>query len=317
MSKSGADRKWEAGSQMDWRGGLLAAPSADDAALLPARPGLFATGTGALLALGRMLNQAGGRRTKLHVPSFFCMEVVTCLKKTFEIRWYRDLPTDPTPDFATIAADQGDAVLAVNTFGVRGGAPWRDWALRHDRVTVIEDHTHDPFSPWARASQAPYAVVSLRKTLPLPDGALVWSPQGLALPRPDPSESEAARVKLTGMMLKNAYIEGAPFEKDVFRRMEVKSEDDFSRDEGHAASYFTSSVLGLLRLGDFRRQRTANVRTFVQLSKEWKTPDWNLLFESWPEGSTPFASILVCRDNQTREALRSHLIGQNIFVAVH
>jgi hypothetical protein len=313
----GVTRDWEAGSQMDWRGGLLAAPAADDAAALPARHELFATGTGALLSLGRMLNRAGGRRTRLHVPSFFCMEVVGNLQKTFDIRWYRDLPTEPAPDFTAIDVDQGDAVLAVNTFGMRDGAPWHAFARRHDRVTLIEDHTHDPFSPWASASRADYAITSLRKTLPLPDGAVVWSTKDLELPRPQASSSQAAWVKLTGMVLKRAYLDGADFPKDMYRRMEIGSEDELARDEGFAVSRFTSGVLGLLRIGAFRDRRTANFKTFATLAAARAAPGWRLLFDRLPEGVAPFGVILLCQDGRTRDALRRQLIARNVFTAVH
>jgi hypothetical protein len=40
---------------------------------------------------------------------------------------------------------------------------------------LVEDHSHDPFSPWAVGSSADYAFCSLRKTLPVPDGGLLWS----------------------------------------------------------------------------------------------------------------------------------------------
>ena len=223
-------RAWEAGSQMDWRSGFLTGSSPDAALPMPDGRQLFATGTGALLSLGRLLQEAGKGRPRLHIPSFFCMDVVGALEKTFEIRWYRDLPTEKETAFETLRPDDGDVVLAANTFGMREGAAWRDWLDRHDRVTLLEDHSHDPFSPWAAASHAHYAMASLRKTLPIPDGAFIGSPRGLSLPRPDPSPSPGAGVKLTGMMLKRAYLEGAPFSKDAYRRMEVQSEDLLSRD---------------------------------------------------------------------------------------
>lgn len=310
---------------MDWRSSFLcgsspysqAAPSPNEAIPLPDGHEVFGTGTGVLLALGRLLRDAGKGRRRLYVPSFFCIDVVRNLKTVFDICWYRDLPTEPNPDVETIIPDDGDVVLAANTFCIRDGAIWRDWRRRHDQVMLLEDHSHDPFSPWAATSQAHYSMASLRKTLPLPDGALIWSPEGLEVPRPYPSPLPGAGIKLAGMILKHAYLKGASFPKDKFRRMEVESEEEFSRDTGHAASPFTSGMLGVLRINDYRQRRMANFKKFKRLADERDHPHWTLLFESWPDGAAPFGIILLCQDNRTRDALRQHLITRNIFAAVH
>ena len=75
-------------------------------------------------------------------------------------------------------------MLAVNFFGIRKGKAWQDWLSQHKDIILIEDHTHDPFSTWAQQSTAHYAMASLRKTLPIPDGAILWSPQKMSLPKP-------------------------------------------------------------------------------------------------------------------------------------
>lgn len=317
MKENRAPERWESGSQMDWRSGFLVGCSPNDAVSLPAGHQLFATGTGVFLALGRLLRQAKKRRPRLHVPSFFCMDVVGRLNETFEISWYQDLPTDKEARFETLHPDDGDIVLAANLFGRRDGAAWREWMDQHDRVMLLEDHSHDPFSPWATTSQAHYTMASLRKTLPLPDGAFISSPKGLELPRPHPSSSPAASVKLTGMMLKHAYLEGASFAKDVYRRMEVESEDAFARDTGYAVSPFTSGVLDLLRVSNYRDRRVANFDAFKILNEKRKSLHWQLLFDSLPDGAAPFGIVLLCQNRQIRDALRHHLVEQNVFTAIH
>ena len=76
---------------------------------------------------------------------------------------------------------KNDVVLAVNYFGVRAGEPWQQWREKHACV-LLEDHSHDPVSGWAQSSRADYAFSSLRKTMPVPDGAILWSPLGHPLP---------------------------------------------------------------------------------------------------------------------------------------
>ena len=73
------------------------------------------------------------------------------------------------PRWETIGAGRGDAVLAVNFFGAGTGTGWADQRAAADWL-LVEDHSHDPFSPWAVGSNADFAFSSLRKTLPVPDG---------------------------------------------------------------------------------------------------------------------------------------------------
>ncbi len=83
---------------------------------------------------------------------------------------------------ATLQPRAGDAILAVDYFGARHGAAWRAFQAGRQDTLLIEDHSHDPQSTWATSSTADYAFASLRKTMPISDGAILWSPRGRALP---------------------------------------------------------------------------------------------------------------------------------------
>ena len=78
---------------------------------------------------------------------------------------------------------------------------------------IIEDHSHDLLAPPAIASTADYVIVSLRKTLPLPDGGAAWSPQGHDLP-PERTMTDAhasgALERMSAMALKRMYLDGEP-----------------------------------------------------------------------------------------------------------
>jgi hypothetical protein len=199
--------RWEVGSEFHWSTEYLLDSSSTSSSNLPQTYQLFATGSAILVALAHQ-ESFQKRKLRLHLPSFFCMEVASRLSHYYEIHWYQDLPTNPSPNFSTLNPLSGDFVLAVNFFGVRDALSWQHWQKRNDNIFLIEDHTHDPFSTWARQSRSHYAIASLRKTLPLPDGAIVWSPQHLPLPLPAPAPSLGAAQKLTAMLMKQAYLEG-------------------------------------------------------------------------------------------------------------
>ncbi len=257
------EKLWEVGSEFDWSDGMITPSSLPN--LLPKAYELFATGRAIMLSIHHLL-KSHQRRLRLHLPSFFCMEATAKLQTVFDIYWYRDLPTEPTPDFNTLRPFPGDVVLAVNLFGIRIGSPWQDWLHRHNDIVLIEDHTHDPFSLWAQQSTAHYAMASLRKTLPIPDGAIIWSPQKLELPKPYSSESFGAYQKLTAMLLKQAYINGAKISKDAYRLLQIQGEKQLSHEINAAASSFTANILHCLNISELRKKREENIRKFFQLS---------------------------------------------------
>jgi len=145
--------QWELGGEFHWAG-------------MPPGPFLswpkpavwFSLGRHAVL---RLLEKPGERRT-LWLPSYFCREVVQAWSVSTSIRFYEDDPRLSHPKWETITPEPDDFVIAVNYFGMRDGAPWTEWSSRHSCV-LIEDHSHDPHSVWARRSRADYAFCSVGK----------------------------------------------------------------------------------------------------------------------------------------------------------
>ncbi|MDJ0734696.1 MAG: DegT/DnrJ/EryC1/StrS aminotransferase family protein [Nostocaceae cyanobacterium] len=308
-------KRWEIGSEFDWCNDFVMASGSQT--LLPEKYELFSTGTATLFALEKLLNHKPERRLRLHLPSFLCMHFATKLKSIFEVHWYRDLPNQESPDFNSLNTLPGDLVLAVNLFGIREGKVWQDWLLDHDDIILIEDHSHDPFSPWASQSTAHYAIASLRKTLPVPDGGMIWSPQNLQLPKPFSSKSFGAEKRLTAMLLKQAYLSGANISKDVYRQLELESDEELDRENNCASSSFTAHIISCLKIAEFRQSRETNVRQFINFILTERHSILMPLFHSWNPGYVPLNSIIVCQSKDIRDSLRKYLISQNIFPAIH
>ncbi|MDV2991074.1 MAG: hypothetical protein N4J56_000728 [Chroococcidiopsis sp. SAG 2025] len=306
--------RWEIGSEFDWSELVLLQSTSHE--LLPNRYELFSTGTAALLSLSNVIQKTQTERLRLHVPSFYCMEVVAKLERVFDICWYQDLPTESRPNFSSLNPSSGDLVLAVNTFGIREAKVWQDWLVQQNDIILIEDHSHDPFSLWAQQSIAHYAMASLRKTLPIPDGAIIWSPRAMQLPTASSSESLGAYKRLTAMLLKKAYLSGINISKDVYRRLDVESQVELGNETHCAISTFTSTILSHLNIAKFRQQREANIRQFIDLIPA-TVSGWMPLFTSWSAGAVPFNIIIVCKDREMRDALRNYSIEHQIFPAIH
>ncbi|MCJ8282752.1 MAG: DegT/DnrJ/EryC1/StrS aminotransferase family protein [Rivularia sp. ALOHA_DT_140] len=309
------EQLWEVGSEFDWSDDFISPMGGT--INLPSHYELFSTGCASLFGLEKILNRNCDRRLKLHLPSFFCMEAANKLEKVFDIFWYRDLPNSKYPDFNTLNAACGDLVLAVNLFGIKSSQVWQDWLNSHDDIVLVEDHTHDPFSNWALQSQADYAMASLRKTLPIPDGAIIWSGRNRELPKASEYESDGAYKRLSAMLLKRAYLDGGNVNKYTYRQLEIESQDSLDDVSNDKISAFSANVLSSLDIKRFRERREANIRHFLNLSLSEQNQNWQPLFDSWDNGSVPFNSIIVCRNRGIRDSLRKYLIDQNIYSPIH
>lgn len=134
-------------------------------------------------ALIHLYKSQGWKR--LWVPEYYCYDVIKSLTQAgLDLCYYVDYPSF-TDDCKTLEAIHKngqfrpkDAVLRVNYFGTRS---YR--SPEKLPIAVVEDHTHDLIGEWALRSDAEWCIASLRKTLPIPDGGILWSPVGLCFPK--------------------------------------------------------------------------------------------------------------------------------------
>src|SRR5439155_22175590 len=150
-----------------------------------------------------------GSWSRVLCPSFYCPEAVVAIRQEADVAVYPDAPM--MPGDGVLAAGPRDVALVVSLYGRRP-------AIRVTGAAIIlEDHSHDPVSGWARTSQADYAFASLSKTLPLPDGGVLWSPHGFDLPREremTKAHESAVLDRLSAMILKRLYLSGSAIAKD-------------------------------------------------------------------------------------------------------
>lgn len=269
----------------------------------------------ALLADGRqcivaLIRQNGWRR--IWMPDYFCYEVVETIRKQtgIEVLFYEDNPLTEG-NVEALPFLSGDVLLRMNFFGMRAfrgnaGLP----------VPVVEDHSHDLLGPWAQNSDADWCIASLRKSLPVPEGGMIWSPKGHALPAVSASSEENERVasiRWEGMEMKAGYLRGEDVRKDLFREKFTGTEDWFDQAEP--------------TLLDARSQRYLSGQLDVQVWNNRKRENWQVLKESVLErgcevlapeqdSCTMFSLILLMKDNEQRERVRRSLIANSVYPAV-
>jgi len=305
-----ADR-WEHGSEFHW---LNYSASSPVAAPWNSQNNLYGSGRDALRTLIRHGSLMRDWQ-RLWIPSYFCQEVVaSLLTKDIDLVTYGDGPTDITPDLNKIAWKSGDVLLLVNFFGLRTRPLYEtlpNW------IEIIEDHTHDPWSIWAYESRADWCMASLRKTLPLGSGGVLWSPVGHSLPDASPLTSVrylAALEKLAAMVLKTQYLRGSPIEKNVFRSLQLSSEEHIASGPVSAMPEWAAALISTFPVALWREQRRVN---YLNLAEALAGASWVRILRPQDNTDTcPYAAILVFDTPERRAHLLRQLVAAGVYPAI-
>lgn len=268
-----------------------------------------------LLADGRqcivvLIRQYGWRR--IWMPDYFCYEVIDTIKKQtgIEVAFYEDSPQKEST-VETLPFEEGDVLLRMNFFGMRDFRSNKDVA-----VQVIEDHSHDPFGHWALYSDADWCISSIRKSLPLPEGGMMWSPKGQELPivpQSSDDNDKMAEIRWKAMEMKVAYLLGENVSKEEFRRLFVETEEWFDHAEPTQIDERTKEFI--CKQFDLNLWLGAKRKNWVLLSSLVKKGHCEVLTAEH-ESCTMFSLVLLMESKERRDALRKDLIDRCVYPAI-
>lgn len=247
---------------------------------------------------------------RIWIPDYFCYEVINYfLSNGLNIVFYKDNPIMDRKEYTDLDFQDGDALLRVNYFGFRAKR-----SNANIPMPVVEDHTHDLIGQWAIQSDADWCVASLRKTLPVAMGGMLWSPKGRELPmsvKLTETCSHVAKVRYQAMKMKANYLKNGG-DKEAFREKYIKTEEAIDE---MALSGIDSESYNIIT--GFN----------VQLWTEIKQDNWRIVQKNIGErfniipyedktGVHPFSIIILFDNNQARERFRKYLIQNNIYPAI-
>lgn len=253
---------------------------------------------------------------RLWVPEYFCYDVIASLKEAgLEIVFYTDYPGNWEDGMKLEDIQRNghfrptDAIVRVNYFGARGyRSPERL------NIPVVEDHTHDLIGSWAINSHADWCIASLRKSLPVPEGGMLWSPVGLPLPKaPELSEEneKIAATRWEAMKLKAGYLSGEKVEKTAFRYRFVDTEEYFDRAEICALDRKSTEYLKTFDVLDWYNKKKENWELLRDIKKKGVRV---VLPEN--QGCYPFSLVLLFDSSDERERVRRALIANQVYPAI-
>jgi hypothetical protein len=299
--------RWEHGSDYHYPSDLSSSSSSSSERWQPSNASYWHSGRDALRALIRST-----KPQRVLFPSFYCQDVYVAAAD-YDVVVYADGPTDASIDPSVLRA--GDLVVVTNTYGLRAESPLPSPPAD---VIVVEDHTHDPISSWAKTSTAHYAFASLRKWFPLPDGGVLWSPiHRNSVESPPDLSDESSRVtldRLTGMLQKARFLVGENVDKPAFRALSIRGEEHIGRSrEPQPMSPIARALLDLFPSDAWRAARQKNHAAFVAACEP--SSQFRIL-STTDVALTPYCVVLECDSHATREAMRAHLVKQRIYPAV-
>jgi len=205
---------------------------------------------------------------RIWLPEYFCYEVFEAIKSTgIKLQFYPDAPGgNDSAIIEKLIFGKKDVLFRMNYFGLR--------TLRDNSsiiVEVIEDHSHDFSGNWASNSNADWCIASLRKTLPIPEGGVLWSPKQHKIPEQPGQTAENKQLvekRWLAMKLKQEYLFLNSGNKNSFRELFIETENGFEKLLLSGIAQDCIEYLTKFDNNHWNRQKNQNWKILAQIKSE-------------------------------------------------
>lgn len=268
-------------------------------------------------AIGIVLDLLGTSKKVALVPAFTCESVLV----SFLCRGYKVCPypirKDLTIDwqkFWKVVESVGPSVILVHSyFGfdtISELRPHVKW-LREQGIIVVEDQTQTMFSNNG-LEHANFHVGSIRKWMPLPDGAFVTAPFFC-----DEEDVELSEAKVKALIDKGNWMLNGIGSKHEFQNDFRRAEDIL---DGRTKPYMMSSVsreiYAKTNINEMKLSRRNNCQALLSCISLDKTLSNNLLLPiaEIRKEDCPFHLPVLVREG--RKELQQYLAAHNVYATV-
>jgi dTDP-4-amino-4,6-dideoxygalactose transaminase len=303
---------------------------------------LLSSGRTAYLNVWLNLLHAGRGLDTVLLPSYLCYSILMPFRRMgVRIEYYR-VDADLAVDWEDLEHKAGmlgarAAAVIIDYFGLipSGDSARAICRIRQTGARVVYDATHSLLNdcPWpavadscagsalGSAPAADVCIMSMRKALPVVDGAAVVWPDGA---RPAPTLGVAREridsyfsSRALAMMMKASYMVDGWGSRRDYLNLYDQAEAALDREFGasSAMSGLSRSIIKRLDVDIIRRARRANYTELVRTLHELDASraGLRLLFPELPDGVVPLGCPVVTDE---RDALREHLAARGILTQI-
>lgn len=265
------------------------------------------TGRSAIFVALQSVIAKGGAR-KAWLPSFCCSSVLQPFSQLgFEIQFYSMGVDLQQPEFLPQEMSEG-VFLFINYFGKNNNAI-KKWIAEQKNMKcfIIEDSVQASLNN--NICEYDFLVTSLRKFLPQPDGALLFSRQPITVPLAEPNEKFISQ-KIIGKWMRNNN-----WESDDFLALFNKSEELLNNKiVPRKMSWFSEYLMEKTNFDEVIEKRRRNW-IFLRdiLNKRNRV---NALFDNLDQGEVPLGFPVIIRKG-LRDILKKRLAEERIYCPIH
>jgi dTDP-4-amino-4,6-dideoxygalactose transaminase len=243
------------------------------------------------------------------LPAYSCHSMLLPFRQAgYDVRWYcvgdrlDRVDAEPRP---------GDVFLFVHYFGRPHRAAMRlAESLRGRGVWVVEDCVQAGITPGV-GRVGDYAVSSLRKLLPQPDGALLASRHAVPCELAEPDEAFVS-ARVAGKLLRGAGGDAA-----TFLRLFEWSESRLDPAVARRMSWLSRQLLSVTDLDGVAALRRANARLLRErISATPRLQGVEFLSDTQDDAEVPLGLPIRLAPSR-RDDVRRHLADNGIYCAVH
>lgn len=271
------------------------------------RGNYYNSGRSALLAILRFLKSKSVEY--LYLPDYICESVIEAtLASGLKTKFYS------LNDYLRLNRDHfllgaNSAVLLVNYFGVINLEEDIRWLKNnHSNNYVIKDSVHSIFDA-LESTEADFTITSFRKTLPLPDGALVKT--NFSLQEPIQPNNKIVAGKFIGGLIKN-YISSYQHDDSLYLDYLEIAEEHLDRDIEPYQIHPVSKIL--LNSIDFERVRLKRIENANFILESIRKLDIHTVL---PVNTANFSPLFVPIKVPDNKVARKIFAENNIFLPIH
>jgi dTDP-4-amino-4,6-dideoxygalactose transaminase len=285
---------------------------------------LYDSGRSAMRSLLSHLASSGVGQILL--PSYLCPAVLQPVKEVgLSYKFYRvdsELQID-VGNLSDCLRERPAAVILIHYFGFPASeAIWRLFASLTPPPIVVEDCAQALLTKVDDAwlgRRGDYGMTSLRKWLPVPDGAWLLAKDRLPQPPLAGSLSEFSLGRTLGMFLKGMYLESRSPNRTHYRMyrtiLEEAEHELEKRQATFGASEVTAQLLAKLDYEDIVARRRDNFAHVLRRTE--RLASIRPLFDCLPEGVCPLGFPVLAESRKVRDSLRQYLVDHGVYPPIH